>query len=87
MSGFVQNGATISTANGTLSPTITGVTAGNTLICWYCVNDAITLSAPTDSNGSQTWTFRTQTDGNGVAIAIAYQQPGQPPQPLTVQVR
>ena len=71
MSGFVQNGSTNSVANGTNQPTITGVTAGDTLICAYHVYDAITLAAPTDSAG-QTWTLRVSGNGQGQSIAIAY---------------
>lgn len=54
---FVQNGATNLVATGVNSPTITGVTAGNTLIAVWGV-DAVNVAAaaPTDSAG-QTWTI------------------------------
>ena len=68
---FLQQGATLSVVNGTCSPTISGVTAGNALICEYGVNDAKTLAAPTDSAG-QTWLIRAQYDANGQSLAIAY---------------
>jgi hypothetical protein len=71
MTGFVQNGATNSVTSGTNQPTITGVTAGNTLISTYHVYDALTLAAPTDSSG-QTWTLRVSGNGQNQSIAIAY---------------
>jgi hypothetical protein len=71
MTGFVQQGAVTAATNGVCSPSITGVTGGNTLICWYQVNDAISLTAPSDS-AAQSWTIQVQTSGNGVACAIAY---------------
>lgn len=72
MSGFVQNGATAAVGSGVIHPAITGVTAGNTLICFYAVNNAATLAAPTDSAG-QTWTIAESFNAAGVAqLAIAY---------------
>jgi hypothetical protein len=71
MSGFVQQGAVNAITNGVNSPTITGVTAGNTLICAYSVNNGVTLAAPTDSAG-QTWTLRGSVNGSTISTGIAY---------------
>jgi hypothetical protein len=72
MSGFIQNGATAAVGSGVINPAITGVTAGNALICVYVVNNAATLAAPTDSSG-QTWTIAESFNAAGVAqLAIAY---------------
>jgi hypothetical protein len=72
MSGFVQNGATAAVNSGVLAPTITGVTAGNTLICVYEIFSTATIAAPTDSNGGQTWTILVQNHGTQISLAIIY---------------
>jgi hypothetical protein len=52
------------------NPSLTGVTAGDTLI-FVQIGANSTITAPTDSSG-QTWTLSTTSGGNGVACAIAY---------------
>ncbi len=77
MSGFIQQGVVNQvTTSGINQPTITGVTAGNTLISVYqsSFNSGGSFSAPTDSSG-QTWTLRTQVNASGTnnsGSAIAY---------------
>jgi hypothetical protein len=72
MSGFVQNGATAAASSGVLAATITGVTAGNALICVYEMFNTATIAAPTDSNGGQTWTILVQNHGSQLSLAIMY---------------
>jgi hypothetical protein len=75
MSGFVQNGSTaLAFISTTVTPTITGVGAGNTLISTIASTvQSNTFSAPTDSSG-QTWNIAYQAGpgtGRG-SVAIAY---------------
>ena len=68
MASYVQKGSVSSVVGGVAStPSITGVTAGNTLICVLSMYSSVTptVTAPTDSSG-QTWSILTQS---------AYQNP------------
>lgn len=53
-----------------VTPSLTGVTAGNTLIAFFG-SGTTTWAAPTDSAG-QTWTLRTSVNAGGTSFAIAY---------------
>jgi hypothetical protein len=64
---FVKQGATALTK----TPTITTVTATDSLLSIYISEDTGTIaSAPTDSAG-QTWTLIAQTTGSGMRMALA----------------
>jgi hypothetical protein len=70
---LVQQGAVAAINSGVGAPSLTGVTAGNTLIVCYQVNDAVSINAPTDSAG-QTWTRLVNFNAVGQAICIAWLQ-------------
>jgi hypothetical protein len=73
VSGFVQQGSVSAVTSGGATPSITGVTSGNTLICVWAIDGAVSIGVPTDSSG-QTWTIRIQTGAGSFnqGCAIAY---------------
>lgn len=75
MASYVQQGSVSSVAGGIAStPSITGVTAGNTLVCVLSMYSSSnpTATAPTDSSG-QTWSILAQSAyQNPKKVAIFY---------------
>jgi hypothetical protein len=69
MSGYIQSGTMVQ--GNPPAPTISGVTANNTLICTFGSDAAQVITAPTDSAGG-TWVIDTQTNANGQTIAILH---------------